>query len=91
MKGMVIFMYEIILGVDGMKCGMCEAHVNDAIRKNFKVKKVESSHSRSQTVILSEEEIAQDKINSVIAETGYKVTSFSVKPYEKKGFFARFK
>ncbi len=81
-------MYEIILGVEGMKCGMCEAHVNDAIRKNFKVKKVESSHGKSQTVIISETEIAQDELNSVISETGYKVTSFSVKPYEKKGFFS---
>ena len=41
MKGIVIIMYEIILGVEGMRCGMCEAHVNDAIRNNFKVKKVE--------------------------------------------------
>ena len=39
-------MYEIILGVEGMRCGMCEAHVNDAIRNNFKVKKVESSHDK---------------------------------------------
>ena len=39
-KGIVIIMYEIILGVEGMRCGMCEAHVNDAIRNNFKVKRL---------------------------------------------------
>lgn len=87
-KGIVIIMYEIILGVEGMRCGMCEAHVNDAIRNNFKVKKVESSHDKSRTVILSEEEIAQDQLKSVIGEIGYNVTSFSVKPYEKKGHFS---
>lgn len=32
------------LKVDGMACSMCEAHVNDCIRNNFKVKKVKSNH-----------------------------------------------
>lgn len=39
-------MYKITLDVDGMACGMCEAHVNDAVRKAFQVKKVTSSHSK---------------------------------------------
>ena len=26
-------MLKITLGVDGMMCGMCESHVNDAVRK----------------------------------------------------------
>ena len=45
-------MYQTTVGVDGMMCGMCEAHVNDAVRKAFPVKKVTSSHSKGQTVIL---------------------------------------
>ena len=36
-------MLKITLGVDGMMCGMCESHVNDAVRKAFPVKKVTSS------------------------------------------------
>lgn len=28
-------MLKITLGVDGMMCGMCESHVNDAVRKAF--------------------------------------------------------
>ena len=32
--------YEYIVKIDGMKCSMCEAHVNDAVRKVVKVKKV---------------------------------------------------
>ena len=32
-------MVKMILDVDGMACGMCEAHVNDAVRKGFQVKK----------------------------------------------------
>ena len=30
-------MLKITLGVDGMMCGMCESHVNDAVRKAFPV------------------------------------------------------
>ena len=45
-------MLKITLQADGMMYGMCEAHVNDAVRKAFPVKKVTSSHSKGQTVLL---------------------------------------
>ena len=28
-------MIETVVKVDGMMCGMCESHVNDAVRKAF--------------------------------------------------------
>ena len=31
-------MIKTILKIDGMMCGMCEAHMNDAVRNAFKVK-----------------------------------------------------
>ena len=34
-------MWKYTVEVNGMMCGMCEAHVNDAIRKAFPVKKGE--------------------------------------------------
>ena len=44
-------MTEITVGVEGMMCGHCEAHVNDTVRAAFpSVKKVTSSHSKGQTV-----------------------------------------
>ena len=55
-------MYKITLDVDGMACGMCEAHVNDAVRKAFQVKKVTSSHSKGRTEIISEMELDADKL-----------------------------
>ena len=82
-------MYEIILKVDGMKCGMCEAHVNDAVRDNFNVKKVRSSHSKGQTVILTEEDMDEKKLSNIVSATGYIVTEVQKKPYEKKGLFGR--
>ena len=37
-------MIETVVKVDGMMCGMCESHVNDAVRKAFpEAKKVASS------------------------------------------------
>ena len=54
-------MYQTTVGVDGMMCGMCEAHVNDAVRKAFPVKKVTSSHGRGQTVILSEQALDENR------------------------------
>ena len=46
-------MLKITMEIDGMMCGMCENHINDAIRREFKVKKVTSSHTKRQTVILT--------------------------------------
>lgn len=82
-------MEKIVLKVEGMMCGMCESHINDAVRRAFQVKKVTSSHSRGETVILTEKEISEDKLREVIEETGYTVLSLEKEPYEKKGFLGR--
>lgn len=79
-------MYKITLAVDGMACGMCEAHVNDAVRKAFPVKKVTSSHSKGRTEIISETELDADKLKTAIEATGYSVLDVKSEPYEKKGF-----
>ena len=84
-------MIEPIVKVDGMMCGMCEAHVNDAVRKAFSVKKVSSSHSKGETVILSQEPLDAKKLQAAIAATGYTVGEISAHPYEKKGLLGLFK
>ena len=66
-------MEKLTVSVDGMMCGMCEAHVNDAIRKNFKIRKVKSSHRKGQTVILTETDISDDALEAALAPTGYRV------------------
>ena len=81
-------MTETIVKIDGMMCGMCEAHVNDAIRKAFPVKKVSSSHAKGEAVILSEQPIDESALRAAIADTGYEVLSVSSKPYEKHGLFS---
>ena len=84
-------MIKTTLKIEGMQCGMCESHMNDAIRKNFEVKKVTSSHSKNETVILSEEELNEDKIKAVVGETGYDLKGIDHEEYKKKGLFSFFK
>lgn len=70
--------HTYIVGVYGMKCGMCEAHVNDIIRKNFNVKKVKSSHLKNQTIIESKYNLDLEKVKKAIASAGYEVKDITV-------------
>jgi copper chaperone CopZ len=81
-------MVKIVLEVEGMMCGMCESHINDAVRAAFPVKKVTSSHTKGQTVILTEQDIDEDALRAVIDKTGYAVVSVAKEPYVKKGLFS---
>ena len=62
-------MIQTTIGIDGMMCEMCEAHINDAIRKNFQVKSARANRRKRQCVVVSEDELDHDRIRSVIAET----------------------
>ncbi len=80
-------MVKTTLQIEGMACGMCESHINDAIRREFRVKKVTSSHTRGITEIISEEEPDEEALRRVIGQTGYTFVSMQSEPYTKKGFF----
>ena len=83
-------MYQITVKVDGMMCTMCEAHVNEAVRKAFPVKKVTSSHSKGQTVIVADQPLAEQAVRDAIEPTGYRVLGVTCEPYRKKGLFGLF-
>ena len=80
-------MYKITANIECMACGMCEAHINDAVRNSFSVKKVTSSHAKKQTIIIAENDISEQELKNVIAKAGYDAVSISSEPYEKKGLF----
>ena len=71
-------MVKMTIGVEGMMCGMCEAHINDTIRNNFKVKKVKSSRKKNRTEIVAEEAIPEDELRKAIDATGYTMTGYEV-------------
>ena len=79
-------MVKTVLGVEGMACSMCEAHINDAIRRVFPAKSVVSDRKKKETVILSEDAPEEALLRKTVEDTGYQVTSFRSEPYEKKGF-----
>ena len=58
-------MVETILRVDGMMCGMCESHINDVVRKTARVNKVTSSHTKGETVIVSEPAVCRCTLPAV--------------------------
>lgn len=81
-------MLKYTVKINGMACSMCEAHINDTIRKYVpKAKKVSSSHSKGEASFLSEEEIDEAGLKGAIDETGYIFVSCEKSPYEKKGLF----
>ena len=88
-------MTRTVFKVEGMMCPMCEAHVNDAVRRAFevagvRVKSVSSSRKRGETEVLCEAKFDAEAIKSAIEQTGYKVTGISSEEIaEKKGFFGR--
>lgn len=82
-------MYKTVLKVEGMKCGMCESHINDLVRKTAEVKKVTSSHSKGETVIISENPVDGQAIAAAIAKEGYGAEFIDMQPYEKRGLFGR--
>ena len=83
-------MNKVTMRIDGMVCGMCEAHINDTIRKVYpKAKKVVSSRKKGQSVFLLDESIDEEKIKAAIAETGYECKDIQTEPYVKKGFLKR--
>ena len=84
-------MFETTIKISGMMCGMCEAHVNDAVRRAVPVKKVSSSHAKGETVILSEQQPDEQALRAAISETGYDVLSVSTRPHEKRGLFGLLK
>lgn len=67
-----------------MSCSMCEAHMNEVIRNNFKVNKVSSSASAGETVIISDAELDIPWVKKQVKDIGYKVLSYESKPYEKR-------
>ncbi|MDE6567573.1 MAG: heavy-metal-associated domain-containing protein [Lachnospiraceae bacterium] len=84
-------MIKLTVKIEGMVCGMCEAHINEAVRNAFPVKKVTSSHTRKQTVIIAEKGIPEQELKNVIVKAGYDAVSVSSEPYKKKGLFSVFK
>ncbi len=84
-------MNKVTMKVEGMMCGMCEAHVCDAVRKVCgDASKVTASHTSGLVEILLEGQPDVARIKAGVKETGYKVLDVQVEAVvqekKKKGF-----
>ena len=82
--------YIITMKIEGMMCGMCEAHVSDTIRKAVpSAKKITVSRSKKEASFLTEDIVDADLIKAAIDATGYTCLDMESAPYEKRGLFGR--
>ena len=83
-------MIRTTLKIEGMVCGMCEAHICDAIRRAVpEAKKVSASKGKKEASFLTEEGVDTDALKKAIDATGYSCLAIESAPYEKKGLFGR--
>ena len=74
-------MFQVTLHIEGMACGMCEAHVNDAIRNCIPdAKKVKSSHRKGICTFRTETAPDMDILKEAINRTGYTYLEGTVEP-----------
>ena len=83
-------MLRYVLTVEGMVCGMCEAHICDVIRKTVPgAKKVSATRRRNEATFISDVAVDAGKLMEAINATGYSCSNVKSSPYEKKGLFGR--
>lgn len=83
-------MNKITVKIDGMMCGMCEAHICDTIRNAFPgAKKVSASRKSGEAAFLYDGAVAEETLKKAIADTGYTFVSVSSEEYKKRGLFGR--
>lgn len=79
--------------IDGLHCEMCEAKVNDSIRKAVPIKNITSSHVSGETIVICKDSVDVTEIKKVIVGLGHKILETKVEDVveEKKGIFNFFK
>ena len=83
-------MVKTTLHIEGMMCGMCEAHICDTIRKAVPAaKKVSASRSKGEASFLTEDAVDAERLKATIDSTGYTCLGVDSAPYEKRGLFGR--
>ena len=56
-----------------MHCGHCEAHVKEMIEKIEGVQSATASHKKNRVVVVADENVTDEMIQSAIKEAGFEV------------------
>ena len=70
--------YTYKLEIHGMRCGMCELHIENTIRKAVDVKKVVANRFKNLATIYSNESLDINKVKEAIEKTGYEVLNIEM-------------
>ncbi len=79
-------MFKTTVTIDGMACGMCEAHVNDAVRRCVPgARKVKSSFRKGMCSFVSREMPDRDLLKEALETAGYRVLSLETAVSVRRG------
>lgn len=85
-------MIKTIIGVGGMSCQMCEAHINESVRSVVPdAKTIRANRKTRQVVIVSEGVIDKVALQQAIVSQGYDFLSYEYGPYESESFIVKIK
>ena len=85
-------MIKTIIGVSGMSCQMCEAHINESVRSVVPdAKTIRANRKTRQVVIVSEGVIDKAALQQAIVSQGYDFLSYEYGPYESESFIVKIK
>lgn len=85
-------MIKTIIGVGGMSCQMCEAHINESVRSVVPdAKTIRANRKTRQVVIVSEGVIDKAALQQAIVSQGYDFLSYEHGPYESESFIVKIK
>ncbi len=73
--------YIYKLEIPDMRCGMCELHIEDTIRKAFQVKKVVANRHKNLATIYTNESLDMNSLREAIEKTGYKVLNIEIEEH----------
>ena len=71
-------MNKYSLNVEGMMCGMCDAHVADAVRKVVPTAKKVKANRKKNIVTFKAEEVDNELLIKTINETGYTASDLEI-------------
>ena len=85
-------MIKTIIGVGGMSCQMCEAHINESVRSVVPdAKTIRANRKTRQVDIVSEGVIDKAALQQAIVSQGYDFLSYEYGPYESESFIVKIK
>lgn len=76
-----------VITVEGMMCGMCEAHVAEALRKVPGVEKAKADRSKREARVECGPDVSDEALLAAIANTGYDASNVREAEPKKKGLF----